>query len=372
MSNNHPSQSERDRITGYFLPENIDARERLSRSELDEIAAELFGTDNLQRTLTVQGNHQENPDHYVKMKNWNLYEVNYRYSRIFDLCRVIGAVNLYDIGCQMINQSFLLLPYSRMSYTGIMNGKFVLNDYRPSDVTTKNYHLLTADETPQPLCDGRIRYIRGQYPDLDLKVQPENIAVACYSLTMYREEEEIRKMVDALTRDFDRVLFNIAFRDSSVVRFWKNSDWKGFELYPIGPQGFLFATKKPEDIRRLKEFYPFEDGRFLTGIDTAMEHYSCSALSDLYRSYVDWQEEAVTFEDELLQKNKQREKEAFDLAKRKIAELGLDITLISAEYYPEKLTMVLYFRAENRVDLRSLVLEIAGVLRMKTELLQIK
>ena len=40
---------------------------------LDEIAAELFGTDNLQRTLTVQGNHQENPDHYVKMKNWNLW-----------------------------------------------------------------------------------------------------------------------------------------------------------------------------------------------------------------------------------------------------------------------------------------------------------
>ena len=82
--------------------------------------------------------------------------------------------------------------------------------------------------------------------------------------------------------------------------------------------------------------------------------------------------DSVKFEDELLQKNKQREKEAFELAKRKIAELGLDITLISAEYNPEKLTMVLYFRAENRVDLRSLVLEIAGVLRMKTELRQIK
>ena len=84
------------------------------------------------------------------------------------------------------------------------------------------------------------------------------------------------------------------------------------------------------------------------------------------------QEESVTFEDELLQKNKQREKEAFELAKRKISELGFDITLISAEYAPEKLTMVLYFRAENRVDLRSLVREIAGTLRMKTELRQIK
>ena len=36
MANNHPSQSERDRITGYFLPENVRERERLSRETLDQ------------------------------------------------------------------------------------------------------------------------------------------------------------------------------------------------------------------------------------------------------------------------------------------------------------------------------------------------
>lgn len=219
MAYNHPINSERDRITGYFLPENVDARERLSREELDNYAAKLFGTENIIKTVTVQGNPEEKPDQFLHYKESDFYQVNYRYSRIFDLCRVIGAVNLYDIGCQSLNQSIQLVQYSRMSYTGIMNGRFLINDYRPSDFETKNYNIIKADETPPPLCDGRIRYIRGHYPEFELDVLPNNIAIACYSLTMYHEEEEIRKMVEALTRDFDRILFNIRFRDSNVVEW---------------------------------------------------------------------------------------------------------------------------------------------------------
>ena len=56
----------------------------------------------------------------------------------------------------------------------------------------------------------------------------------------------------------------------------------------------------------------------------------------------------------------------------RFAELGLDITLISAEYNPEKLTMVLYFWTENRMDLRELVKELASVLHMKVEMRQVK
>ena len=372
MAYNHPTNSERDRITGYFLPENVSERERLSRETLDNYAVKLFGTENIIKAVTVQGNPEEDTDQFLHYKELDFYQVNYRYSRIFDLCRVIGAVNLYDIGCQSLNQSFQLVQYSRMSYTGIMNGRFLINDYRPSDFETKNYNIIKADETPPPLCDGRIRYICGHYPEFELDVLPNNIAIACYSLTMYHEEDEIRKMVEALTRDFERVLFNIRFRDSNVVEFWRNSDWTGYEIYPIGPEGFLFATKNPEDIHKLKEFYPFEDGRFLTGIDSVVEHLHCGILLDPYRNYVEWSGENVTFEDELQQKNKQREKEAFDLCQQIITELGLDINLISAEYNPEKLTMVLYFWTENRMDLRELLKELASVLHMKVEMRQIK
>ncbi len=373
MAYNHPTNSERDRITGYFLPENVSERERLSRETLDNYAVKLFGTENIIKAVTVQGNPEEDTDQFLHYKELDFYQVNYRYSRIFDLCRVIGAVNLYDIGCQSLNQSFQLVQYSRMSYTGIMNGRFLINDYRPSDFETKNYNIIKADETPPPLCDGRIRYIRGHYPEFELDVLPNNIAIACYSLTMYHEEDVIRKMVEALTRDFERVLFNIRFRDSNVVEFWRNSDWTGYEIYPIGPEGFLFATKNPEDIRKLKEFYPFENGRFLTAIDDTFDHRLCHILSsDPYRNYVDWQEEPVTFEDELLQKNKQREKEALELGQRKVDEFGLDITLLSAEYFAGRLTMALYFRTESHVDLRELMKELASVLHMKVEMRQIK
>ena len=372
MTNNHPSQSERERITGYFLPENVRERERLSREKLDNYAAKLFGAETIAKTVTVQGNPEENPDEFLYYKELDFYQVNHRYSRIFDLCRVIGAVNLYDIGCESLNQSFQLVQYSRMSYTGIMNGRFLINDYRPSDFETKNYSIIKADETPPPFCDGRIRYIRGHYPEFELDVLPNNIAIACYSLTMYHEEDEIRKMVEALTHDFERILFNIRFRDSNVVQFWRNCNWSGYEVYPIGPEGFLFATKNPEDIRKLKEFYPFEDGRFLTGIDSVVEHFHCGILLDPYHNYTDWAGKNVVFEDELLQKNKQREKEAFDLCQQKITELGLDITILSAEYVPEKLTMVLYFRTENRMDLRELLKGVASALQMKVEMQQIK
>ena len=372
MANNHPSQSERDRITGYFLPENIDTRERLSRETLDDLAAKLFGTETITKAVTSTGNPEEEPDQFLHYKKSNFYQVNYRYSRIFDLCRVIGAVNLYDIGCQSLNQSFQLVQYSRMSYTGIINGRFLINDYRPSDFETKNYNIIKAEETPPPLCDGRIRYIRGHYPEFELDVLPNNIAIACYSLTMYHEEEEIRKMFEALTHDFERILFNIRFRDSNVVQFWRNCDWSGFEIYPIGPQGFLFATKNPEDIRKLKEFYPFEDERFLTGIDDAINHYLCMIPQEPYRDYVEWTSQTIPLEDELQQKNKQREKEAFDFCQQKIAELGMDISLLSADYDAGRLTMVLYFRSESRVDelvkdLYKLVKEVETTLRVKVE-----
>jgi hypothetical protein len=232
-------------------------------------------------------------------------------------------------------------------------------------------NIIKADETPPPLCDGRIRYIRGHYPEFELDVQPNNIAIACYSLTMYHEEEEIRKMVEALTRDFERILFNIHFRDSNVVECWRNSDWTGYEIYPIGPEGFLFVTKNPEDIRKLKEFYPFEDGRFLTGIDDAINHYLCTVPQEPYRDYPEWTSRTIPLEDELQQKNKQREKEAFDLCQQKIAELGIDISLLSADYDAGRLTMVLYYRSESRVDLRELVKEAATTLRMKVELRQV-
>ena len=199
------------------------------------------------------------------------------YSRIFELCRVLGCRNIYDIGCQRINQSFQLIRYSTMSYTGISPWGFDLNDYQKSDYKDKNYKVYSVKDAPKPFCGGRIRFFKGYYPRDKFEILPDNIAVACYSFTMLRDETEIRETVRALTQDFDRV--------------WKSADWSAFEVCPIGPQGFLFATKHHEDIERMQNVYPFEDGRFITGIDDSGDYLSGGiriSEPDPFEYYINW------------------------------------------------------------------------------------
>jgi len=74
---------------------------------------------------------------------------------------------------------------------------------------------------------------------------------------------------------------------------------------------------------------------------------------------------------ETLEKNKEREKEAFGICLEKIREHGLGMKLIDVELTFDTTKIIFYFTAEGRVDFRELVKELASVFRMRIELRQI-
>ena len=281
----------REKLAMHFLPENNDDLS-FPRKSLDIVAENLLSSaPSLRAMAKFPETPEEAPDTYVGQKKHDLVNSAFMYSRIFDLCRVLGCRNIYDVGCQRINQSFQLIKYSSMSYTGISPWGFDLNDFSQSDYKTKNYKVYSVNNAPKPFCNGRIRFFKGYYPRDRFEIHPNNIAVACYSFTMLREDDEISETVHALTQDFDRVLFNIGYQNHELIGKWKSADWSAFEVYPIGPQGFLFASKHREDIERMKKVYPFEDGRFSTGIDDANDYFTRGILiddPDPFKNYIKW------------------------------------------------------------------------------------
>jgi len=71
-----------------------------------------------------------------------------------------------------------------------------------------------------------------------------------------------------------------------------------------------------------------------------------------------------------LEKNKEKEKEAYEIAMKKIQEHKLDMKLINTEYTFDGSKILFYFTADGRVDFRELVKSLAGVFRTRIELRQ--
>ena len=72
-----------------------------------------------------------------------------------------------------------------------------------------------------------------------------------------------------------------------------------------------------------------------------------------------------------VEKNKQREKDAFRICEEKIALRKLKMSLVDVECTFDNNKMLFYFTAENRVDFRELVKDLAAVFRTRIELRQI-
>ncbi|MGN1001289.1 MAG: regulatory iron-sulfur-containing complex subunit RicT [Oscillospiraceae bacterium] len=68
---------------------------------------------------------------------------------------------------------------------------------------------------------------------------------------------------------------------------------------------------------------------------------------------------------------KAREKEAFGICEKKIAEHGLDMKLVDVECNFEGNKILFFFTSDGRVDFRELVKDLAGVFRTRIELRQI-
>ena len=80
----------------------------------------------------------------------------------------------------------------------------------------------------------------------------------------------------------------------------------------------------------------------------------------------------ATPEDEITrEKNKEREARAFQLCQQKIAEHGLDMKLVEAQYSFEGNKVLFFFTSENRVDFRALVKDLASAIHARIELRQI-
>ena len=69
--------------------------------------------------------------------------------------------------------------------------------------------------------------------------------------------------------------------------------------------------------------------------------------------------------------NEQQAREAFEVCKRKIAEHGLDMNLVSVECTFDLNKILFYFTADGRVDFRALVKDLASIFRTRIELRQI-
>jgi len=81
----------------------------------------------------------------------------------------------------------------------------------------------------------------------------------------------------------------------------------------------------------------------------------------------------VATEDDLRveEQNKIKEKEAFEICLKKIAEHGLDMKLVDVEYNFEGSKIMFFFTSDGRVDFRELVKDLASIFRTRIELRQI-
>ncbi|MEA4934952.1 MAG: regulatory iron-sulfur-containing complex subunit RicT [Lawsonibacter sp.] len=80
----------------------------------------------------------------------------------------------------------------------------------------------------------------------------------------------------------------------------------------------------------------------------------------------------ATEEDEkTVVKNKEKEGKAFSICQEKIAEHGLDMKLVDAEYSFEGNKVLFFFTSDGRVDFRALVKDLASAIHARIELRQI-
>lgn len=73
----------------------------------------------------------------------------------------------------------------------------------------------------------------------------------------------------------------------------------------------------------------------------------------------------------IVEKNKEKEKNAFDICLKKIEAHGLEMKLVGVDYTFDSSKVIFYFTSDGRVDFRELVKDLASVFRIRIELRQI-
>lgn len=80
---------------------------------------------------------------------------------------------------------------------------------------------------------------------------------------------------------------------------------------------------------------------------------------------------ATEEDDKTVEKNRDKEKEAYKICQDKIKKHKLEMKLVEAEYTFDNNKLLFYFTAEGRIDFRELVKDLAAIFRTRIELRQI-
>ena len=140
------------------------------------------------------------------------------------------------------------------------------------------------------------------------------------------------------------------------VQFQKNGKIYNFEVNNL--------EVKPDDYVIADTNHGIDLGQVVVGCRHVEETDSAVALKKLIR---------IATEKDLQNSadNREKEREAFSVCQKKIAEHKLDMKLVSVEYAFDNSKALFYFTANGRVDFRSLVKDLASVFKMRIELRQI-
>ena len=140
------------------------------------------------------------------------------------------------------------------------------------------------------------------------------------------------------------------------VQFQKNG-----KLYYFDANGF---EVKPGDYVVVDTVRGYDLGEVALGTRETQEEEQNPALKKTIRI-------ATEQDIQHARENREKEKEAFSICQKKIAEHKLEMKLVSVEYAFDNSKILFFFTANGRVDFRSLVKDLASIFKMRIELRQI-
>ncbi len=133
------------------------------------------------------------------------------------------------------------------------------------------------------------------------------------------------------------------------------------KVYYFDPTGFDI---KQGDNVIVETARGIEYGKVVSGVREVADEKVVQPLKPVMRI-------ASPEDDAIEKRNKEKEKEAFQICLEKIAKHGLEMKLIDAEYTFDNNKVLFYFTADGRIDFRELVKDLASVFKTRIELRQI-
>lgn len=143
-------------------------------------------------------------------------------------------------------------------------------------------------------------------------------------------------------------VIGVRFRDAGKIYYF---DPKGMEI----SKGDKVIVETARGV---------EMGTVMMGVKEVTDDEVVSPLKEVTRI-------ATKEDEERVEKNKEKEKEAFAICQEKIKKHNLDMKLVDAEYTFDNNKLLFYFTADGRIDFRELVKDLASVFRTRIELRQI-